>query len=210
MNTRILGSIATIVAVVGGVSAVTFAIFSDAGTSSENIFTTGNLNMQLSDTDETDEENVLGTFGLANAGPGDTFSGDLRIKNEGSVDATNIQLQLNNTVTEAFGAPGNNAGTPMDRVIRITALDWDSNGDNVTDTNLLSSISDWNGNGIIDLSDMANQNVAGSIDITGIAFNSPQLNNHRLHIAGEYSLALMTNEHQGDSVNSTLTVTMNQ
>lgn len=212
MNTKIVLSLVSILASVAIVAGATFAFFSDQGTSSNNIFNSGTLDMKLSDVNESNEESVSGTWGLASA-PGDTFTGDLQVKNTGSVAANHIELQVDNAVTEAGSPPGSTSTIPMDSVIEITALDWDSDGNGAVDTNLLPTVGgggDKNGNGIIDLDDLEKLNVDGSIDFDNIAFSAPQGSNHKLTIAGRLSPTLTVNEHQGDSVNMTLTVTMNQ
>lgn len=70
MKLRIVTSILTIFAVVASVSATTHAFFSDTGTSSNNIFTTGSVDLKLSDNDETAQDSISGSFGIANGGPG--------------------------------------------------------------------------------------------------------------------------------------------
>ena len=210
MNTRILTSVLTIVAVVGIASAVTFAYFSDAGTSSGNVFTTGTLDMSLANDNSTLADNATATFGISNGKPGDTFSGDLYIKNIGSVDANNIDLQFDNSVTEASSPPGNVSSVPMDWTIEITGLAFDPDGDGIADNSILGLVTDLNHNGIVDLDDLENTNVDSNVDIDGRPFGGTQSNGHLLHIEGRYSPTLMTSEHIGDSVNTTLTVTMNQ
>ena len=207
--TKIAASLATIGATGALLVGATYAFFSDQGTSSNNIFNSGSLDMKLTDANETALDNVSGTWGLASA-PGDTFSGDLEIKNSGSVNANHVELQFDNTVTEAVSAPGSTATIPMDRVIEITVLDWDSDGDGSVDTNLLTGLTDINGNGIIDLDDFENRNVDGSVDFDNVSFSGTQSANHKLHMVGRLSPTLAVDQHQGDSVNMSLTATMNQ
>lgn len=209
MNTRIALSGLSILASLAIMGAATFAFFSDVGTSSGNIFNSGTLDMLLSDNNETDQNNVSGTWGLASA-PGDTFDSTLNIKNSGSVAANHVELAFGNVVTDAIGAPGSTTTTPMDTVIEITTLQWDSDGNGSTETDLLALVSDSNGNTIKDLDDLENRNVDGSNDFDNVAFGGTQSVNHGLRIAGRLHPTLTTNEHQGDSVNMTLDVTMNQ
>lgn len=210
MNTRILGSILTIVAVAGGVTAVTFAFFSDAGTSSNNIFSTGNLDMKLTDNNETAVDNVTSSFGITGGAPGATFSGDLNVMNSGSVDADHLELQFDNVMTESGTPPGDVSTVPMDQVVEITALDWDHDGNGLATVDLLAGVTDKNLNGIIDLDDLENADVNGLVDFDNVAFGGTQSSDHLLHIVGSYNPTLMVNQHQGDSVNTTLTFTMNQ
>jgi len=209
LNKKIALSAMSILASLALLGGATFAFFSDAGTSSENIFSSGTLDMELTDSDEGPTDDVSGTWGLASA-PGDPFSGDLMIKNTGSVDADHIELMFTNLVTEASSGPGTVPTVPMDRVIEVTVLAWDSNGDGVTDTNLLPGVVDTNFNGIIDLDDLENQDVDGPVDFDGVSFDGTQSADHTLHMEGELDSVLAVDQHQGDSVNMTLDVTMNQ
>src|SRR3989344_5724467 len=105
MSRKILISGLSILATLGIVSAAPFAYFNDVGASNDNVFAAGDFDMQLSDTDEEDLDSVSGTWGLASA-PGDTFTGDLRVTNIGSVDADHIELKFVNVVVNPTGAPG--------------------------------------------------------------------------------------------------------
>lgn len=196
-------SILSALAIMGG---ATFAYFSDTGTSSQNTFSSGTLNMKLSDADQTDQDNVGGTWGL-NSAPGDTFTGILNIKNTGNVAANHVELKFTNVVTPAASGPGTLETNPLDKVIEITAFGWDTDGNGSLDQNLLPGVTNTNGNGIIDLDDLENQTVD---DFDNLSFGGLQGNNHALRIDGRLSPTLATNEHQGDSVNMSLDVTMNQ
>jgi predicted ribosomally synthesized peptide with SipW-like signal peptide len=205
MKLRIATSILTIVAVVGGVSATTNAFFTDTGTSSDNLFTTGDLNMKLTDSDQTDQDNVSATFGIAGGAPGTTFSQNLNIRNTGSVDANHMTFQFSNLVTESATPPGDALTVHMDRTIEITTLNWDSDNSGSQDYDLLALVSDLNGNGIKDLDDVESFGA-----LSTVPYGGTQATNHQLHIEGRYSPTLMTSEHMGDSVNTTLAVTMTQ
>lgn len=204
INSRIALSLASIAAAGALIIGSTFAFFSDSGTSSDNVFNSGTLNMQLSDNNQEDWDSVSGTWGLASA-PGDTFTGDLRITNTGSVAANHIELQFSNVVTNAGSGPGTVSTIPLDTVIEITLFEWDSNGDGTTD--LTIPITDVNYNGIKDLDDLETQ---AADDFDDLLFGGTQSADHVLRIAGRLHPTLTTNEHQGDSVDMDLTVTMNQ
>ncbi|MBI2593460.1 hypothetical protein HYW44_02350 [Candidatus Daviesbacteria bacterium] len=204
MNSKIAMSGLSILASLAIMGGATFAFFSDSGTSSGNTFSSGNLDMKLSDGNQEDQENVTGTWGL-NSAPGDTFTGDLRITNTGSVPANHVELKFTNIVTEAVSGPGTVSTTPMDRVIEITVFEWDSDGDGVTDVTI--PVTDLNSNGITDLDDLENQ-VADDFD--NLAFTGTQTADHVLRISGRLSPTLAVDQHQGDSVSMSLDVTMNQ
>ena len=209
MNKSIWLSILSIFAVVALVGGLTWAYFSDVGTSSANVFNSGTLDMKLTDSSEGPSDSVSGTWGLASA-PGDTFSGDLNIKNSGSVVATHIELKFDNVVTNAGSGPGTVSTIAMDRVIEITNLSWDLDGNGSTDTDLLALVTDLNLNGIKDLDDLENRNVNGANDFDDVTFGGVQSDNHKLHMEGRLSPTLAVNQHQGDSVTMSLTVDMNQ
>lgn len=197
-------SILTSLALLGG---ATFAFFSDAGKSSDNVFKSGTLDMLLSDSTgpEVDKDSVSGTWGLASA-PGDPFSGTLDIKNSGSVDADHIELVFSNLVTNALSGPGTVSSIPMDTVIEITELKFDTNADGDyldAGEDLLASVVA-GGNGIKDLNDLEST-VFDDIDFSGV-----QSTNHTLSMKGRLHPDQTVDQHQGDSVNMTLDVTMNQ
>lgn len=206
MNKRILLSSMSIFASLALVTGATFAFFSDSGTSNDNVFDSGDLDMQLSDANQEDLDNVTATWGLASA-PGDTFTGDLRVTNVGSVSANHVELKFDNVVTEASSGPGTVSTTPMDTVIEITTFGWDSDGNGSPETDLLAGVVDNNSNTIVDLDDLETQ-IADDFD--DLAFGGTQSADHVLRIAGRLHPDLAVNQHQGDSVDMDLTVTMNQ
>ena len=152
---------------------------------------------------------MSGTWGLASA-PGDTFDATLNIKNTGSVAANHIELAFTNSVVDATPSPGNNPTPPLDSVIEITVLEWDSDANGSTETDLLALVTDLNSNGIKGLDDLENRNVSGSTDFDNVSFGAPQSTNHGLRIAGRLSPTLTVNANQGDSVTTTLDVDLNQ
>lgn len=206
INARIGLSILSILTAAAMMAGATFAFFSEAGTSSNNVFNSGTLNMALSDNNEEDLNNVSGTWGLASA-PGDTFTGDLRITNTGSVVANHVELKFTNTIDPADSAPGSTETTPLDRVIEITSFLWDADGNGTPETDLLSGVVDSNSNTIKDLDDLENQ---AADDFDNLLFGGTQSADHVLRIAGRLHPTLTVDQHQGDSVSMSLDVTMNQ
>ena len=203
-NKKILASAISIVTALSMMGAATFAYFSDTGTNNDNVFSTGTLDMELSNDNSTFTEDVTATFGLADGAPGDTFNDTLFIKNTGSVDANHIELTTINNVTESEVAPGNSNSIFLDTVIEITALDWDSDGNGSTETSVLSQVTDANLNGYPDLDDLS---VSGLDNLT---FGGTQNIGHGLRIAGRFNPDDTVDQHQGDNVDVDLTLTMNQ
>ena len=206
MNHKILLSGLSIFSALVFTGAATFAFFSDEGTSSGNVFASGTMDMLLSDDDQTDLDDVNATWGLA-SDPGDTFTGDLKIRNSGSTDADHLELKFTNTVTDAVSGPGTDGSIAMDTVIEITSFLWDHDGDGTPTVDLLTGLIDTNGNGIFDLDDLETQ-VADDFD--DVAFGGTQGTDHVLRIAGRLHPTLTVDQHQGDSVDMDLAVTLNQ
>ena len=187
----------------------TYAYFTDQGASNNNVFSAGTLTMKLSDANETDVDNVTATWGLTNAVPGTTFTGTLSVKNNGTVNAGSIDFDFTNVVVENpdLTSPGNVGTTPMDKVIEITQLGWDLNGDGDaldTNENLLTTVSNLNGNVWKDLDDVENT------DLTNRSYDESTNEVHTLIMQGQLHNTGTTNEHQGDTVTTTLAITLDQ
>lgn len=187
MKSRIIVSILTIVAVVGGVSAVTFAFFSDSGTSNDNLFAAGTIDLKLSDSDETVMDTVTATIGGTNMVPGDTKSGTLQLRNDGSHVADHAELSVVNTDSDLVN--------PLDAVMEITALTYDGGS-------VMSQLTDNNTNGYIDLNDLATLGL-DNLSLTDLGVDHP------LAMTVQFR-SDAGNLYQGDSVDSDWTVTLNQ
>lgn len=141
MNTRILTSVLTIITVVAAVAGATYAFFSDSGTSSGNVFTSGTLELKLSDGNEADQDNVTATWGDTTLNPGDTGSGTLAITNAGSIagfiDISGVTIAntengcnaSESSVDSSCGTPGAGDGE-LGANLLIHAF-WDIDGDGV-------------------------------------------------------------------------------
>jgi spore coat-associated protein N len=205
MNSRIFTSALSIVAVVATVGVTTYAFFSDSGTSSNNVFSTGTLDLKLSDANETDQDDVTATWNNTSLIPGGaSVDGTLSLKNSGTVAGNHAHVALANVLSDNVNA--------MDKYMKITTLEYDANGD--TDyadggENLLASVTDSNSNGFADLQDWAalagTHSISGSLQLpltdTGV--------NHGLHVTVQLDSSA-PNTIQGDSVTSTFTVTLHQ
>ena len=188
MNTRILLSVLIIVAVVAGVSAVTFAFFSDQGTSNDNVFAAGTLDLKLSDdTPQTDQDDVTASFGGTNMVPGDTATGQLRLKNSGTHVANHAEVAVVNTNSDLVN--------PLDKVLELTTLNYDT-------VSVLSQVADANSNGWVDLDDLEASGL-DNLALTNLATNHP------LDLTVTFRSGA-GNEFQGDSVDSDWTITLNQ
>lgn len=208
MNSKIAMSGLSIIASLAIMGGATFAFFSDSGTSSDNVFNSGTLDMKLSNDNSEFQENVTGTFGLASA-PGDVFDDTLFIQNTGSIAANHLELDFSNVLDPSDTPPGSTENIPMDSVIEITAMEWDSDGNASTETNILPTnaqcdAASGNNNGMCDLDDLE------ALSFDNLIFGGTQNIGHGLRIAGRLHPTLTIDEHQGDKVTMSLDVTMNQ
>lgn len=92
---KILFSLSTIAVVaiiaVGG----TIAYFSDTATSTGNTFTLGNLDLKLSDNDESVQDSISASFGGTNLKPGDDLGQQsMSVTNAGSINAHHLDLTV--------------------------------------------------------------------------------------------------------------------
>lgn len=213
MTRMLLLGIAGIALVAGAVGAGTFAFFSSQATSNANTFAAGTLTLALSDSDETLLSTVSATWDKTNFAPGETVSGFLSLQNTGTVAANHVDVEAANVVTEAVSGPGTESTTLMDKVLQITFLCYNSNGDadcvDLGEVNLLTSLTDTNGNGIIDLDDLESQDVEGTEDIANMSLTD-LATDHRLDMTVLFSSTLGVNQHQGDSVTTVFTIALNQ
>ena len=128
--------------------------------------------------------------------PGDSVNATLSVKNIGTVDGDHIEISTSNTMTEAASPPGSTGTVPMDRVLEIIVFSYDG-------VDKRSLISDSNGNGFKDLDDLE----ATTID--NLALTDVNVA-HTLEMAVLLNYNVSANQHHGDSVATTFTVTLNQ
>lgn len=194
LNTRIALSSLSILAALSLMGGAAFAFFSDTGTSSSNTFSTGTLDLKLSDSGEADQESVTASFGGTLAPGGCTGVQTLTLKNTGSIAANHAEVKLtSNVVTDA----GGNASPDIDSFLRINQLDYDAG-------NVLSQIPDANTNGFVDLNDWA----AATTKLDNLALTNLNVgHNLDMDVCLDGSAG---NTLQGDSVVTTFTVNLNQ
>lgn len=188
----ILGLAVVLVFVTGLLITVgTRAYFSQQGEVKSNAFSTGTLALKLDGAEE-----ATAVWDIEAGAPGDSVSGTVNIKNAGTIVADHIEVGASNTVTEATSGPGAVSTTPLDTVLEITGLTYDG-------ADILSAVSDANGNGIKDLDDLETAGL-DNLALTDLGVNHPLAMTVRFHPV------LTVAEHQGDSATTTLTVTLNQ
>lgn len=188
MNKRIILSSLSIFASLALAVGATYAFFSDVGTSNDNVFAAGTLDLKLSDdTPETDADNVTASFGGTALSPGDPVTGQLRLKNAGTINADHAEVAVVNTNSDQ--------STPLDEVLEITTLDYDT-------ASVLGLLADSNGNGWVDLDDLE------ALGLDNLALID-LATNHPLDLTVTFR-SNAGNNYQGDSVDSDWTITLNQ
>ncbi len=87
----------------------TFAYFSDIETSEGNTFTAGTLDLKIKDQDPQGSpdwyygDGVTATWTMSNMKPGDTVNGWVRLRNDGSIKADKLDIDISNTVVDPPG-----------------------------------------------------------------------------------------------------------
>ncbi|MBU3978303.1 M73 family metallopeptidase [Patescibacteria group bacterium] len=199
-NKKILASAISILTALSMMGAATFAYFSDTGTSSNNTFSTGTLDLKLSDeavnggTLETDQNSVTSSFGSGSLVPGScTGNQTLTLKNTGTVPANHAEVHLANVVTDN----GTAANPDIDKFLRINLLTYDT-------SDIISQIANSNSTSFIDLADWAAS--ATALDNLALA----NLGTDHLLVMDVCLDSTAGDTLQGDSVVSTFTVDLNQ
>ena|SRR3990167_6781774 len=200
MNRSIWLSILSIFAVLALVTGLTVAYFSDVGTSTANTFSTGSLDLVLSNDATTFTDGVTATWGDTNMLPNEfTPVGTLTLKNIGSVAGDHVDIAFANT---------NSDGTnPLDAVMRVTTLTFNSvdllSGLNSGSDNTYG-LRDTDNSGYLELDELAAQD----LDAHNLTLNDTNVN-HALVMQLQMS-PNAGNDYQGDNVTTALTVTLQQ
>ena len=174
----------------------TAALLTDSQGVPANQFTTGTLDLRLSDSDEFDQNSVTATWTSATMKPGNTVNAILTVKNTGTVAADHIEISASNSVTEAASPSGSISTIPMDSVLEIIVFSYDA-------VDKRSLIPDSNGNGFKDLDDLE-ATIVDNLALTDLNVA------HTIQMTVLFNYDVSTNEHHGDSVATVMTVTLNQ
>jgi len=207
---KIILSFITVLSVVSIAAGTTLALWSDSGQSSGNTFAAGTLDLKLSDTNETNTDNVTVTWsGSAMTPGGSTVTGNLLVRNIGNPAADHVHFTVGNTITEASSGVGTSSASPMDRNLQITALSFDG-------SSVLTYLTDVNGNGWIDLDDWEQTASPGLGDHDGSLVPSHGTlpltdlsTDHTLSMTAQLN-SVSPDANQGDSVASVITATLHQ
>lgn len=160
-NRRLLELLAVSLLVVGSAVAGmgTYAYLSNTETSSSNTVTGGSLDLTL----DGNNGDVSTSFSLTGAAPGETTKHTYDLRNVGPVDADHVEVSIttsenDNGLTEPsdsdLDTELNNVATQ--KHIKVVTYEYQNDG-GTTLNNIRSSVSDDNGNGIVDLAEVINQ-----------------------------------------------------
>lgn len=156
---RILGGITTAGVAAAGAGAGTMALFQDTESSNGNTVQMGTLDLKLGDTDEGYGDGVSGEFSADDFKPGDKLHGTVDARNDGSLEADHLEIEIEASGTEADGNGSDDgdtmpkSATGMPSVFEVTTLSYPKQGDNAGGE-LLENVDDVNNNGITDLDDV--------------------------------------------------------
>ncbi|MDI6640203.1 MAG: TasA family protein [Methanocellales archaeon] len=202
---RVIAASLTIFFVTVLVSGSTFAYFRDTETSTGNTFTAGTMDLKVSDWDEPFGDGVTATWTISNMKPGDIIGGWISLQNFGSIEADHVEIKCSNSVTDPPGPESDTeeGTTDMDEAMEIIWLTYDN-------SNLLTTLTDLNGNGIKDLDDFENRNEGkGFDDVTPVpAANRGTTGLFVMWL--KFNETLADNDYQGDTLTTTITFTLNQ
>ena len=161
---RLFGSLLTLGAAGSATGAGTYALFSDTETSSGNSVQAGTIDLVLSEDGTSysdgvsDSLSAVGSANLASIKPGDEYSLTIYAKNTGSLDADHAEVDFRYEETEASngsdeGDTAPNSADGFAEQITVTSLVYQPNGNQ--SFSLTDELVDENGNGRIDLADLA-------------------------------------------------------
>lgn len=136
---------------------VTWAYFADSDESQQNPIQTGTLDLTLDGADS-----LSATFSITNGQPGSAGSHTYTIQNDGSLAADHLELTLTFTENDSRTEPSDvDLNTELNTtetasLIKVTRFEYqNSSGNTIHDA--LATTTDQNGNGIVDLEDVQNQ-----------------------------------------------------
>ncbi|MHB8966906.1 MAG: TasA family protein [Thermoleophilia bacterium] len=109
-TTKLAISLLTIVVAVGLVSMGTFAYFSDSASSEDNEFSSGNIDVKVSNDGTTWSDGTSGTWTMDNMKPGDVVDANLYVKNTGSIDVVGLLSKISLTGDLASCTPNVTCG----------------------------------------------------------------------------------------------------
>lgn len=211
---RLLGGVAATGAAATGAGAGTWALFQDTETSSGNTIDAGTLDLVV--TNDQIGDGVSGTWTIDNAKPGDSVLADVTLTNSGTLEADHVEFDVSVDETETEGPNGNNASDTkpstadgMAEQFEVTLMTYDG-------TNILDDLDDANGNGILDISDLAQGNDGALDDLTPPPAADGTSESLSLEFRWAHdsefdnTVSGINNDYQGDTLDITVTMALHQ
>ena len=189
---KILGLTIAFMLLIGMGGIGTWAYFQDTETSTGNVFAAGTLDLKTNDVD-----GVTQTLYASNLKPGDSVPGSITLKNTGSVAGSTLDLAFSYVESDASPNPTNMTADETAAMIQVTTLNYGV-------TNLITSVpvADDNGNGWIDMQDVAGTDLSGQGGIGALSTKD---------FAITVQLRIGTSsDFQSDGINITMIFTLNQ
>lgn len=197
-----------------GLGAFTFAYFEDTDASSSNTVQPGTLNVTIDGVDD----GTTSDFSITAGQPLDSTTKNYTVRNGGSTAANHLQINASFSENDPTGTynqePGDSdlnneltAGATA-KYINVTTLKYH---DGTSSTDLLSSISDNNGNGIKDLGDVQNDSALDDLTPPTASEGSKTYFEITVRIASDdHGLTDNDENIMGDGIDVKLHFTLNQ
>jgi spore coat-associated protein N len=207
-------AIVTVILTVGLVGTGALAYFQDTETSTGNTFTAGTLDLKLADYDEDadmgPDDGVTATWTMTNMAPGvtSTTSWDVDLSNSGTIAGNHVEIAFSHAIDEgiAIESETNSNNTPEEMAQWLEILDISYTGVNF-DTSPGHVLVDTNGNSFLDLDDLADPANAAALDNLLVP---PAGHGHTsLDMDIKFNSGA-GNDFQGDTLITTVTLTLNQ
>lgn len=192
MAKKIFGLMIVLLLMAGMTGISTWAFFTDVETSSGNVLAAGTLDLKTDD-----QDGVTQTLIATNMRRGDIVGPEVIIlKNSGSLDSSTIDISFSYIEDDSSPNPIDMSADDTASLIIVTVLNYD-------ETSILTSISDHNSNGFIDVYDLA---TASSLTgLPGIASEATK----NFEIAVQLS-EKVTGQYQADGIDITMTFSLKQ
>ena len=187
---KIFGLSLVLIMILSMIGIATFAYLTDNETSSGNSFVSGTLDLTINDVN-----GVTQTLYYVDMSPGATVgSSTITLKNTGTINGTTLDIVFS-YVESNDSPPVSKTADEVAAMIEITTLDYGGR-------NLLSRISDINGNGYIDLYDLKNTNLTSNPGLDAGASKNFDISAQLRSETG--------NDFQDNGINMTMTFTLEQ
>lgn len=116
VNRKIFLSTMSILSALVLMGGAAFAFFSNSGTSSDNVFASGSLDLKLDDNDQSFTDNVGLSINATNLAPGGSFTDSISLHNGGTIAIAEVELAANQT-SNSNNADGSNLADVLDLTV---------------------------------------------------------------------------------------------